>query len=174
MNRSLLAHQTSSSLLLDHHYYPHQPQNDEPEDEGDTIDNNQSILSTTNQSSFSMETTSSSLLANTSTTSNKEKAKKRMSRVPLSRVSSIMRSSPNLTTVKNDAVALTAHAAELFVRDLVQRTYQHVDLKSELKYEDLADFIASSDINFLKDIIPKTITVAEYYELQKKRQMLDG
>lgn len=37
--------------------------------------------------------------------------RRKVNAIPISRVNAIMRSCPNLTTVKNDAIALTAKAA---------------------------------------------------------------
>ncbi|KAI7686424.1 Chromatin accessibility complex protein 1 [Sarcoptes scabiei] len=87
--------------------------------------------------------------------------KKMCTTVPISRVNAIMRSCPNLTTVKNDAVALISKAT-----DLIRNVYHHSENKSRLTYDNLADYIESSEYDFLKEIIPQRITVREYLMLQ--------
>ena len=104
----------------------------------------------------------------TSTSSNTRK--KMYTTVPISRVNVIMRSCPNLTTVKNDAIALTSQAAELFIQDLVKNTYKLSPDKENLTYNILSDFIAKSKYSFLREAIPQRITVQQYEELKRKHE----
>lgn len=55
---------------------------------------------------------------------------------------------------------------ESFLQDLIRNVYHHSENKSRLTYDNLADYIESSEYDFLKEIIPQRITVREYLMLQ--------
>lgn len=122
----------------------------------------QSLLSS-QQSSMDYNSGETSTSANT--------RKKMYSTVPISRVNAIMRSCPNLTTVRNDAIALTSQAAELFIQDLVQNAFKLSPDKENLTYNTLADFIAESKYSFLREAIPQKITVQQYKELKRQHEI---
>lgn len=55
------------------------------------------------------------------------------------------------------------------MQDLVQKAIDHSPDQTFLSYNTLASFIASSEYGFLKEAIPKKITVRRYYELSQKQ-----
>ncbi|OTF79745.1 chromatin accessibility complex protein 1-like protein [Euroglyphus maynei] len=97
--------------------------------------------------------------------------KKMFSTLPISRVNQIIRSCPNLTTVKKDAIVLTSMAAELFLQDLIKNVYKLSPDKANLTYNILADFIAKPEYSFLHEAIPQKITVRQYEELKRQNEL---
>ncbi|XP_003744500.1 chromatin accessibility complex protein 1 [Galendromus occidentalis] len=77
---------------------------------------------------------------------------------PVSRIKTIMKSSPDTNTIGVDAVALTSRAAELFVVYLAKQTLK-AGKTNTVDYPDLYKVIhGNSMLDFLYDIIPKKIT----------------
>ncbi|RWS30281.1 chromatin accessibility complex protein 1-like protein [Leptotrombidium deliense] len=84
-----------------------------------------------------------------------------------------MRSSPNVNNVSEDAVVITAKAAELFLAHLAVNAH---DRKNDhnLEYNDIAEIVEqNSEFSFLHDIIPKKITVREYRKMLAEFQNED-
>ncbi|XP_013788612.1 chromatin accessibility complex protein 1-like [Limulus polyphemus] len=88
---------------------------------------------------------------------------------PTSRIRMIMRSSPDVTSISPDSVTLISKAAELFVTYLAQQAHHRNEDKTEIDYDDLAEIVNTQDhLEFLLDIIPRKIKIAEYLEILKK------
>lgn len=146
---------------------------EEEEEEGDGEEEEEGSSEAASESRASSSASASTTSKNTSEGPNKQQKKKRVvSKVPVSRVSAIMRTCPNLTTVKGDAVALTSHAAELFVRELVQQTIELAANPHHLTYNDLAEVIERSELTFLRDAIPPKMTAREYYQLRARQEAM--
>ncbi|KAI5711306.1 hypothetical protein M8J75_015935 [Diaphorina citri] len=102
--------------------------------------------------------------------------------LPISRVRTIMKTARYAEAISPDAVQLTAIAAELFIKYLMQGVYTDVTKmkKRKIEYNALANYINSEDeehLQFLKVLIPHKITVAEYKKMMaessKKTDRLD-
>lgn len=97
----------------------------------------------------------------------------RLMSLPMSRIRVIMKSSPDVSNINQDALLVTTKATELFVRYLAAYSYKNGTgkQKKELTYDDLSNTAEESDVfQFLADILPKKISVAEYLQLLKKEQ----
>jgi len=81
-------------------------------------------------------------------------------------VSTIMRSSPRVNQLSEDAIVITAKAAELFLAHLALSANEKRKDPQSLEYTDIADIVQNkSEFSFLQDVIPKKITVREYRQL---------
>ncbi|MEJ1271658.1 chromatin accessibility complex 1 [Cricetulus griseus] len=84
----------------------------------------------------------------------------RLVSLPLSRIRVIMKSSPEVSSINQEALVLTAKATELFVQYLATCSYRHGSGKTKkaLTYSDLASTAEDSEtLQFLSDILPKKI-----------------
>ncbi|XP_061598450.1 chromatin accessibility complex protein 1 [Cololabis saira] len=91
-------------------------------------------------------------------------AKKGIS-LPISRVRLIMKSSPDVSSINQDALFLTTKATELFVQHLAQSSFNSGSGKesNSLSYSDLARTAEETDtLQFLTDILPKKILARDY------------
>lgn len=85
--------------------------------------------------------------------------------LPISRVRLIMKSSPDVSSINQDALFLTTKATELFVQHLALTSYNNRSGRetSSLDYSDLAKTAEETDIfHFLTDILPKKILARDY------------
>ncbi|XP_038664661.1 chromatin accessibility complex protein 1-like [Scyliorhinus canicula] len=92
--------------------------------------------------------------------------------LPLSRVKLIMKSCPDVSSINQDALFLTAKATELFVQHLATCAYKSsCSEKKELTYNDLADCVENSEtFQFLADILPKKILASEYLKMLEEEK----
>jgi chromatin accessibility complex protein 1 len=89
--------------------------------------------------------------------------------LPLARIQTIMKSSPDAANVSSDAVLLTAKAAELFMDVLAKKALENSDKDDTIEYNDIARVVHSDPrFAFLKDIIPQKITVRAYRTILKE------
>ncbi|KAG7268444.1 hypothetical protein CRUP_037004 [Coryphaenoides rupestris] len=94
--------------------------------------------------------------------------------LPISRVRLIMKSSPDVSSINQDALFLTTKATELFVQLLAVSSFNNGSGKESntLAYSDLATTAEETDtFHFLTDILPKKILAGEY--LKTLAQMQD-
>lgn len=86
--------------------------------------------------------------------------------LPLSRIRTIMKSSPDADNIAQDALVLVCKAAEMFIQELSKEALKKSKKKNLLDYRDLAAVVEDdeSKLEFLSSIIPKKITVKEYKE----------
>ncbi|XP_063812214.1 chromatin accessibility complex protein 1-like [Pseudophryne corroboree] len=93
--------------------------------------------------------------------------------LPLSRIRVIMKSSPDVTNINQDALIITAKATELFVKYLASYSYKHGSGKetNTLTYDDLSNTVEESEtFQFLSDILPKKILGSDYLKMLQKEE----
>lgn len=90
----------------------------------------------------------------------------RSTRLPLSRVKRLIGLDSDINQCSNPGAFLITHATELFIQHLA--TSAHTVVRSERKprkniaYKDLAAAVARNDqLEFLSDVVPKTVTFKE-------------
>ncbi|XP_072269368.1 chromatin accessibility complex protein 1 [Pyxicephalus adspersus] len=100
-------------------------------------------------------------------------AETRLVALPLSRIRVIMKSSPDVSSINQDALLITAKATELFVKHLATFSYKHGTGKEEntLTYDDLSTTAEECDtFQFLSDILPKKILASDYLKMLEKEE----
>ncbi|KAM3858708.1 chromatin accessibility complex protein 1 [Diretmus argenteus] len=93
--------------------------------------------------------------------------------LPISRVRLIMKSSPDVSNINQDALFLTTKATELFVQHLARSSFNNGPGKdtNSLSYSDLANTAEEMDtLNFLTDILPKKILARDYLNSLEQMQ----
>ncbi|XP_053611379.1 chromatin accessibility complex 16kD protein [Plodia interpunctella] len=89
--------------------------------------------------------------------------------LPLSRVKTIMKSSPDVEAVGPEPLYLVTKVTELFVTDLAKRAHKYSN-GNMLEYKHIAEVVQSDDtLDFLREIMPKKITVRQFKELMAKK-----
>ncbi|KAF7211162.1 chromatin accessibility complex protein 1 [Nothobranchius furzeri] len=99
-------------------------------------------------------------------------AKKSIS-LPVSRVRLIMKSSPDVSSINQDALFLTTKATELFVQHLALSSFNNGSGKDSntLEYSDLAKTTEENEtFHFLTDILPKKILARDYLKTLEQMQ----
>ncbi|KAM7236754.1 hypothetical protein CapIbe_012426 [Capra ibex] len=97
----------------------------------------------------------------------------RLVSLPLSRIRVIMKSSPEVSSINQEALVLTAKATELFVQYLATYSYRHGSGKEKkaLTYSDLSNTAEGSEtFQFLADILPKKILASKYLKMLKEKR----
>ncbi|KAM4027484.1 chromatin accessibility complex protein 1 [Anomaloglossus baeobatrachus] len=97
----------------------------------------------------------------------------RLVSLPLSRIRLIMKSSPDVSCINQDALIITAKATELFVNYLASYSYKHGSGKdtNTLTYDDLSSTAEDNDtFQFLSDILPKKILASDYLKMLEKEE----
>ncbi|XP_046735778.1 chromatin accessibility complex protein 1-like [Diprion similis] len=90
--------------------------------------------------------------------------------LPLSRVKTIMKSSPYVETVGQDCLFLVAKATELFIHHLTVEAHRQGNKSGSLDYKNLAEVVQTSEtLEFLREIVPRKITVREFKEMMAKK-----
>ncbi|KAG8515457.1 LOW QUALITY PROTEIN: Chromatin accessibility complex protein 1, partial [Galemys pyrenaicus] len=100
----------------------------------------------------------------------------RLVSLPLSRIRVIMKSSPEVSSINQEALVLTAKATELFVQYLATYSYRHGSGKEKkaLTYNDLSNTAEESEtFQFLADILPKKILASKYLKMLKEKREED-
>jgi len=86
--------------------------------------------------------------------------------LPMSRIKTIMKSSPEVSTISNESLFLVVKATELFVEELSKKTLKQSGSKQSVDYNFLADIIDQQEtLQFLQDIIPKKIKYKDYLKM---------
>ncbi|GAB6029699.1 hypothetical protein CHUAL_005422 [Chamberlinius hualienensis] len=94
--------------------------------------------------------------------------------LPVTRVRMIMKSSPEVASVSQEALHLITVATELFVEHLALIALEDSDDKSSIDYGDLANVVAiRPTLGFLQDIIPIKIKAKEYLEILENATSVD-
>ncbi|CAG4977178.1 unnamed protein product [Parnassius apollo] len=89
--------------------------------------------------------------------------------LPLSRVKTIMKSSPEVDAVGPEPLHLVTKVTELFVIDLAKRAYKNTK-GNMLEYKHIAEVVQEDDtLDFLREIMPRKITVRQYKELMARK-----
>lgn len=97
--------------------------------------------------------------------------------LPLSRVKTIMKSSPEVEAVGPEPLFVVARVTELFLGELARRALQEAggDGRGPLLYRHVADVVQRDDtLDFLREIMPRKITVREYKLMMERRDRRDG
>ncbi|XP_007532125.1 chromatin accessibility complex protein 1 [Erinaceus europaeus] len=97
----------------------------------------------------------------------------RLVSLPLSRIRVIMKSSPEVSSINQEALVLTAKATELFVQYLATYSYRNGSGKEKkaLTYSDLSNTAEESEtFQFLADILPKKILASKYLKMLKEKR----
>ncbi|XP_056596838.1 chromatin accessibility complex protein 1 [Triplophysa dalaica] len=97
--------------------------------------------------------------------------------LPISRVRLIMKSSPDVSCINQDALFLTTKATELFVQHLALSSFKNGSGKetNTLSYSDLANIAEETEtFQFLTDILPKKILAREYLKSLEEMTKEDG
>ncbi|XP_066571937.1 chromatin accessibility complex protein 1 [Amia ocellicauda] len=92
--------------------------------------------------------------------------------LPISRVKLIMKSSPEVSSINQDALFLTAKATELFVQHLAMYSFKKGSGQENksLTYSDLANAAEESEtFQFLADILPKKILARDYLKTLEEK-----
>ncbi|KAK2830385.1 hypothetical protein Q5P01_018316 [Channa striata] len=93
--------------------------------------------------------------------------------LPISRVRLIMKSSPDVSSINQDALFLTTKATELFVQHLAVSSFNNGPGKetNTLSYSDLANTAEDTEtFHFLTDILPKKILARDYLKSLEEMQ----
>ncbi|CAH0405168.1 unnamed protein product [Chilo suppressalis] len=89
--------------------------------------------------------------------------------LPLSRVKTIMKSSPDVEAVGPEPLYLVTKVTELFVIDLAKRAFK-TSKANMLEYKHIAEVVQEDDtLDFLREIMPRKITVRQFKEIMNKK-----
>ncbi|CAB4068051.1 CHRAC1 [Lepeophtheirus salmonis] len=90
--------------------------------------------------------------------------------LPMSRVRTIMKSSPDIDNISQESLYLITKATEYFIIYLTKLSQKNGGNLGNVDYDDLSEVVERKNaLEFLQDIIPKKIKYSEYLELMKKR-----
>lgn len=93
-------------------------------------------------------------------------AKMKELRLPISRVKTIMKSSPYVDTIGQDGLYLVTKATELFIHYLTEEAHMQSNKGHSLDYKHLAEVVQTNDaLEFLREIMPRKITVRQFKEM---------
>lgn len=111
-----------------------------------------------------------------------------MAHLPTSRIKTIMKSTSDVETVNKEAVYTLTRATvsfsfvltfyesnvclqELFIKMLTTEAYKDSTDKKKIDYKNLANVAHKNDhLEFLREIVPKKITVKQYREMMARKQ----
>ncbi|KAF4527827.1 hypothetical protein B566_EDAN016311 [Ephemera danica] len=86
---------------------------------------------------------------------------KRELQLPIARIKTIMKSSPDVETIGQDSLFLITKATELFIQLVAQRAYQ-MSGEIELNYKHIAEVIQTEEeFEFLREILPRKTKVKD-------------
>merc|ERR1712002_854580 len=87
--------------------------------------------------------------------------------LPLARVKTIMKSSPDVENIGQESLFLITKATELFIMYLTKLSQRHGN-DQEVTYKDLAAIVQRKEsMEFLHDIVPKKIKYEEYLKMME-------
>ncbi|KAJ1057598.1 hypothetical protein K5549_003180 [Capra hircus] len=93
--------------------------------------------------------------------------------LPLSYIQVIMMSSPEVTSINQEVLVLTAKATELFVKYGTTYSFRHSSGKEKeaLTSSDLSNTAEESEaFQFIADILPKKILASTYLKMLKEKR----
>ncbi|CAH2050854.1 unnamed protein product, partial [Iphiclides podalirius] len=80
-----------------------------------------------------------------------------------------MKSSPEVDAVGPEPLYVVTKVTELFVTDLAKRAYKNTK-SNLLEYKHIAEVVQEDDtLDFLREIMPRKITVSQYKELMARK-----
>ncbi|KAF2883368.1 hypothetical protein ILUMI_22813 [Ignelater luminosus] len=90
--------------------------------------------------------------------------------LPQTRIKTIIKSSSDVEVVSKESTYLITRAAELFIKKLANQAYKETKRAKKLEYKNIANVVNSDHCyEFLREIIPRKITVREYLKLMKEQ-----
>ncbi|XP_055606536.1 chromatin accessibility complex protein 1 [Uranotaenia lowii] len=96
----------------------------------------------------------------------------KLTQLPLSRIRTVMKTSPNIGSISPDALHLVCRAAEMFIEHMSKNAYKKGN--KSLDYKHLANYVESLEcMEFLGPILPKKITVREYKKVMENKRDTD-
>ncbi|XP_050075608.1 chromatin accessibility complex protein 1 [Anopheles maculipalpis] len=96
----------------------------------------------------------------------------RLTQLPMSRIRTVMKTSPDMGNINPEALFLMCRAAEMFIEHMAKGA--HRPGKKSLEYKDLAQYVENDDkLEFLQQILPKKITVKQYKTMMAKEPATD-
>ncbi|CAG9838635.1 unnamed protein product [Diabrotica balteata] len=102
-------------------------------------------------------------------------ALKKRAHLPVSRINTIMKSSSDVDNVDKQSSLLMCKATEMFIGMLALEGYKKANQAKKLDYKHIAEIVhAEEKYNFLRDIMPKKISVLEYKNIMAKKQALNN
>lgn len=97
--------------------------------------------------------------------------------LPLNKIKTIMKSSPDVESIGVDAVFCMSKAAELFVTYLTAQAFYKGDSSGKsIEYRNLANIVNNDEddvFGFLQEIVPRKITMKEYELLMQSTESRD-
>ncbi|XP_050520290.1 chromatin accessibility complex protein 1 isoform X2 [Daktulosphaira vitifoliae] len=95
--------------------------------------------------------------------------------LPISRVRTIMKSTPDIENIGLPSLHVVTKATELFIQKLALDALRGQRTQKNLEYNDLARAVEENEnMYFLREVLPKKITMAEYYKLVGKESSEEG
>ncbi|XP_077990736.1 chromatin accessibility complex protein 1-like [Glandiceps talaboti] len=100
-----------------------------------------------------------------------EKAESKLVSLPISRIKTIMKTSPEVSSIGQEAILLVAKATELFIADFAQKAHEReTEGAKKLAYRDLAEVVGDTEsMQFLADILPPKIVALDYIRARKAK-----
>lgn len=96
----------------------------------------------------------------------------KLTQLPISRIRTVMKTSPFIGQINPDALFLMCRAAELFIEYITKKSHKK-DIRN-LEYKHLASYVESEEaLEFLVQILPKKITVKEYKKIMEEKKDTD-
>ncbi|XP_058458428.1 chromatin accessibility complex protein 1 [Malaya genurostris] len=96
----------------------------------------------------------------------------KLTQLPISRIRTVMKTSPSIGSINPDALFLMCRAAEMFIEHVAKNS--HKKGMKNLDYKHLASYVESEEaLEFLVQILPKKITVKEYKMIMEDKKDTD-
>ncbi|KAL9961494.1 hypothetical protein ACROYT_G030445 [Oculina patagonica] len=94
----------------------------------------------------------------------------KLTQLPVARIKTIMKSSPDLPSFSQDSVFLVTKATELFIDYLAVTAHKQESDSKQLTYKGLSKVVEEDDaLQFLGDIVPPKVLVKDFMESLKKK-----
>ncbi len=131
-----------------------------------SIDNDDTISDHGNRSKSTAVSSSAMATSSPGGSSSSKGGPARDVSLPMSRVKTIMKSSPDVETVSQESLFLITKATELFIMYLTKLAQRNGESAGEVRYSDLAAVVQRKDsMEFLHDIVPPKIKYKDYLAL---------
>lgn len=99
-----------------------------------------------------------------------ESFKRRPNELSLSRVKTIMKSSPDAENVSQESVYLITKATELFIKYMVEEAYKESNSTKSLEYKHVSELVQTrEELAFLREIVPRKCTLRDIEENLRRR-----
>lgn len=96
----------------------------------------------------------------------------RLTQLPMSRIRTVMKTSPDMGIINSEALFLMCRASEMFIEHMAKGAHQKGS--KSLEYKDLARFVEKEEnLEFLEQILPNKTTVKQYKEMMANKRDTD-